>query len=77
LFQRFVSHVRASETKHCFGFVLELFWNCFALFCFSCKSRLSHTGYILEIVAKSVAIVSWLKFNGAFDYCNAFRIQYS
>jgi len=24
---------------NCFGFVLVLFWNCFALFCFSCKSR--------------------------------------
>jgi len=30
LFQRFVSHVRASETKHRFGFVLELF--CVVLF---------------------------------------------
>ena len=29
-FQCFVSHVRAPETKHCFGFVLELF--CVVLF---------------------------------------------
>jgi len=30
LFQCFVSHARASETKHCFGSVLELF--CVVLF---------------------------------------------
>ena len=65
LFQRFVSHVRSADTNPkqnvlglfcvCFGFILELFWNCFALFCFSCKSclRASETkhcfGFVLEL----------------------------
>jgi len=33
---------QTKKTLFCFEFVLDLFWNCFALFCFSCKSRLSH-----------------------------------
>jgi len=40
LFQRFVSRVRSAETNPKQNNFI-LFWVCFALFCFSCNSRLS------------------------------------
>ena len=58
----------------CFGFVLDLFWNCFALFCFSCKSRFSCE----DIARRSYAMVPRRRIFGDFfaSCMSASRVQY-